>query len=398
LNAAESELEDKVVAGCAELGLSREVISSPQQLGRILFGSWGFSPVSTTSTGQASTKADDIIVLAHSTGDQRLRKLLEVRQALTLQSKYINVAREALARTGDGYLYGSPRLFGTSTGRLTYSSETLGQWKVSIAQHQIPRKDKIIRRYLQPPPGVKLFETDASAQESRIMGIWSHDSEIIRIFNEGLNFHSNMACHIYGRSYEGFQAAYEGGDPVTNEQRQMGKLTNLSCNFRIGGAKLAKKALTEYDTYMTETEGRMLTKTFRDLYNGVPKYWDAIINFAKQNGYTYTLAQRRWKVPVEMLNSGSEAWKVEGTVISHPIQGTGGEMFLAAISQVPEARMQTSLHDGVFWLVDDQDEADYIFDQMQKTPYQDLWGLAEPLPIPLVYEATKLGTSYADVK
>ena len=397
LHAAEIELEQKIDAGCQELGLGRSVVGSPTQVGHVVFNQWGYSPVSYTPKGRASTKADDIIVLAYSSNDKRLRKLLEVRQALTLISKYIQVPHDALARTGDGHLYGVPRLFGTSTGRLTYSSETASQWKVSIAQHQIPRKDKIIRRYLCPPPGAKLFETDAAAQESRIMGIWSRDSEIIRIFNTGTNFHTNMACHIYGRAYEELQASVKAEDPIAIEQRQMGKLTNLSCNFRIGGPKLAKKALTEYDTYMTETEGRMLTRTFRDLYGGVPKYWEAIVAFAKQHGYSYTLAQRRWKVPSEMM-SGDESWKVEGTIISHPIQGTGGEMFLAAISQVPEARMQTSLHDGIFWLVDDQDEADYIFERMQKTPYEELWGLGERLPIPLIYEATKLGSSYADVK
>jgi hypothetical protein len=191
------------------------------------------------------------------------------------------------------------------------------------------------------------------------MGIWSRDPEIIRVFDKGINFHSNMASHIYGIAYEEFQSRYkaadrgdDGSDPRYIEWRQMGKLTNLSCNFRIGGEKLAKKALTEYDTYMTGMEGRKLVYTFKDLYVNVPKYWANIIEFAKQNGYSYTLDQRRWKVPADMLNSG-DAWKVEGTVISHPIQGTGGGMFLAATSQVPEARMQTSLHDGVFWAVED---------------------------------------------
>lgn len=397
LKAAEAELEAAVVSGCQELGLTREIIASPQQLGRIVFGSWGFEPLNTTKTGQPSTAADDFIILAYRHGDQRLRKLLVVKQALTLISKYVKTTHEALARTGDGYLYGVPRLFGTTTGRLTYASETLGTFKVSIAQHQIPRKDKIIRRSLCPPPGTKLFETDAAAQESRIMGIWSRDSEIIRVFNEGINFHTNMAAHIYGRAYEELNACVKAEDARSIEQRQMGKLTNLSCNFRIGGPKLAKKALVEYDTYMDEGEGRTLTRTFRNLYPGVPKYWDAIIAFAKQHGYSYTLAQRRYKVPIEMLQ-GSDAWKVEGTIISHPIQGTGAEMFLAAMSQVPEARLQTTLHDGVFYIVDDQAEADHIFERMQATPYKELWDLDEPLPIPLMYEATKLGNSFADVK
>jgi DNA polymerase I-like protein with 3'-5' exonuclease and polymerase domains len=181
----------------------------------------------------------------------------------------------------------------------------------------------------------------------------------------------------------------------------MGKLTNLSCNFRIGGKNLAKKALTEYDTYMDEMEGRKLVNTFKRSYPGVPQYWDAIIEFAKQNGYSYTLAQRRYKVPIEMLNSG-DAWKVEGTVISHPIQGTGAEMFYAAISQVPDARICTNMHDGIFWIVDEGqagvDEAKHIIDRMNATPYETLWDMPNKLPIPLEYEESKIGTSFADVK
>jgi len=400
LKFAEAQVEADIVKYCGELGLHESVVGSPAQLGRVVFGEWGFKPLELTPTGQPKADADTWIILAHSTGDERLRKLLKARQALTLRSKYIKTAYEALARTGDGYMYGKPMMFGTQSGRLTYGSDTMGQ-KVSIAQHQIPRKDKIIRDYLSPPEGANLFETDAIAQESRIMGIWSGDSEIIRIFNDGTNFHSYMGAQIYGMSYEELHHQYKQEVPAAIERRQMGKLTNLACNFRIGGKSLSKKALTEYDTYMTELEGRKLVNTFKRAYPGVPAYWRAIIDFAKQHGYTYTLAQRRWKVPIEML-SGSDAWKVEGTVISHPIQGTGGDMFYAAISQVPDARIQTNMHDGIFWAVDEgpagKEESEYILEQMNKTPYEALWGMPNPLSIKLEYEGSKIGSSYADVK
>lgn len=233
------------------------------------------------------------------------------------------------------------------------------------------------------------------------MGIWSGDSEIIRIFNNGINFHSHMACQIYGTAYEEFQKNYKAEVPQYIEWRQMGKLTNLSCNFRIGGKSLSKKALTEYDTYMTEMEGRKLVRTFKNAYPGVEGYWNAIVEFAKEHGYSYTMAQRRYKVSKEMLAS-SDAWKVEGTVISHPIQGTGAEMFLAALSSVPDARIQTNMHDGIFWIVDDGpagvEEARDILERMNNTPYEKLWGLPGPLPIKLEYEGSRIGTSYADVK
>jgi DNA polymerase I-like protein with 3'-5' exonuclease and polymerase domains len=403
---AEASIEADIKAGCAQLGLSEAVLGSPAQLGHVVFNQWGFQPIGKTPTGKPKADADTWILLAYATGDPRLKVVLKTRQALTLRSKYIRAAQEALARTGDGYLYGKPLLFGTSSGRLTYTSDTFQGAKVSIAQHQIPRKDKLVRAYLSPPPGKRLFETDAAAQESRIMGIWSGDSEIIRIFNQGINFHSSMAAEIYGMAYEAFQAGYKAesaGDVegIFTERRQMGKLTNLSCNFRIGGKKLALKSLTEYDSYMSEADGHQLVRTFKRKYPGVPAYWDNIIAFARQNGYTYTLAQRRWKAPIDMMNS-SDAWKIEGTVISHPIQGTGGEMFLGALSSVPEALMQMSLHDGIFWLVDEgpdgEAEAADILDRMNRTNYQWLWNLPEPLSIPLLYEGSRVGTSYADVK
>lgn len=400
LKEAEAEAEKDIQEACQLLGLSESVLSSPAQLGRVVFGQWGFQPIATTPTGQPKADADTWIILAYSTGDPRLKQILKGRQALTIRSKYVKTAYEALARTGDGYLYGKPMLFGTTSGRLTYGSDTQGA-KVSIAQHQIPRKAKKVRAYLSPPPGYRVYETDAMAQESRIMGIWSRDSEIIRIFKEGINFHSHMATKIYGVAYEEFQRQYKAEVAQFIEWRQMGKLTNLSCNFRIGGKNLAKKALTEYDTYMNEMDGRKLVNTFKRAYPGVPDYWANIIAFAKEYGYSYTLAQRRWKVPLDMLNSG-DAWKVEGTVISHPIQGTGGDMFLAAIASAKDAIIQTNMHDGVFWLVEDSphgaQEAEQILHDLNATDYQSLWQLNEPLPIPLLYEGSKLGTSYADVK
>ena len=406
LKQAEIEIEQTIQEGCKLLGLAESVISSPAQLGRVVFGQWGFQPIALTPTGQPKADADTWILLAYATGDPRLKQLLRTRQALTLRSKYIKTTWEALARTGDGFIYGKPMLFGTSSGRLTYSSETTSGVKCSIAQHQIPRKDKQVRAYLEPPPGYRLFESDAMAQESRIMGVWSKDEEIIRIFREGINFHSSMAAEIYGMAYATFQEQYKaesvsGLDGIYTERRQMGKLTNLSCNFRIGGKKLAHKSLTEYDSYMAEADGRRLVQTFQRKYPRVPEYWHNIIAFAKQTGYTYTLAQRRWKAPIEMLNS-KDGWKVEGTVLSHPIQGTGGEMFLGALSSVPDSLMQMSLHDGIFWLVPEGpegvQEAESILHRMNNTNYQALWDLPDPIPIELLYEGSKIGKSYADVK
>lgn len=385
-----------VKQGCAELGISESVASSSTQLADLLFNRWGLTPLGFTPTGKAKTDADSLKLLELQSQDKRLIKLMEVRQAQTLISKYVKTAYEALNRTGHDCIYAVPKMFGTDTGRLTYSNETLKGVKVSIAAHQIPRKDKLVRKFLTAPDGAQICRLDANAQESRIMAIWSGDENMIRIFNEGMNFHSYMASSITGRAYREFMQAYDAGDPDTNEMRQLGKLVNLSCNFRIGGKSLATKSFTEYDRWMTEPEGRQLVNLFKRTYPGIPAYWNTIIEFARQNGYSYTIAQRRYKVPIDMLNS-SDAWKVEGTIISHPIQGTAGEQFYAMLSQVPEARVITTLHDATYFVVDDKDEGLDIARRANDTPYDVLWALDKALPVKLPYDCS-FGQSFADIK
>lgn len=395
LNKADADLNAQIDRDCAELGVTREICSSPQQLGRLLFNDWGLQPLGLTATGLPQTDADSIKLIEYQTQDKRLIKLQKIRQSLTLLSKYVNTMHEALSRSGDGCLYAVPRMFGTVTGRLTYSNETLGN-KVSIAAQQIPRKDKIIRKILRAPSGKDILRLDANAQESRIMAIWSNDQNMIQIFKNGMNFHSYMASNIVGRAYEEFMQAYDAGDHETNEQRQLGKLTNLSCNFRIGGKSLARKSFTEYDRWMTEEEGRKLVNLFKRTYPGIPAYWHGIIHHAKMSGYTYTIAHRRYKIPIEMLES-SDAWKVEGTIISFPIQGTAAEQFYAFLSQVPDALVMTTMHDATYFMVDSKEEGLDIARRANQTPYQELWQLDTPLPVALPYDAS-FGYNFSDIK
>ncbi len=386
---------DKLVAKAAkmssDMGIALPVISSPKQLGNLLYNVWGLPIIAKTPTGSPSTASDTLKLLAYQTNDPRMKFITEIKETQTLISKYVKTTYEALSRTTDGFLYGAPRLFGTLTGRLTYSNKTKEE-KVGIASHQLPRKDKIIREFLEPPEGKLIYELDANSQESRIMAIWSRDENMLNIFKNNMNFHSFMAARIYGREYNELQAAYIAGHPETNEQRQNGKLLNLSSNFRIGAANFAHKSFTEYDRHMSFGEAAMLLNMFKSTYPGVPEYWDRIIDFAKQNGYSYTLAGRRYKVHKW---SGRDAWGTEGTVISHPIQGTAGEQFHAALAQVRESKLITTLHDASFFAVDSLEEGREIEHKMNATPYNELWNV--DLPIALPYDG-KIGRNFSEVK
>jgi DNA polymerase I-like protein with 3'-5' exonuclease and polymerase domains len=400
----------------AKLGVPIDIFTSTKRLPDMLYREWGLPVIGRTPTGNPQCDADTIKWLAYRMRQesneemaQKLELIIEAKQAATLHSKYVKSMHEALAHTGDGYIYPAPRIFGTYTGRFTYSSTTSGKdfeedkkkkFKCSIAAHQIPRKDKMIRASLCPPPGYIIYEADASGQESRLMALRSKDPVMIQIFKQNLNFHSMTGASIIGMDYTDFQAAYkkENDQGYYTEQRQLGKLTNLSCNYRIGGKALANKAYLEYDTYLDIPTGIFLVNTFNRTYAGVPQYWEDVIWESKQLGYTQTFGGRRYK----LTDWNTHRWITESSAINVPIQGAGADMKEIAIKEtfdkVPEAVFVLDLHDANFFYVPEEmaeklhSDLDAVLNGIDYSKY---WGFVPAIELP--YES-KRGKTFAEVK
>lgn len=392
------EAEDKVLM--EGLPFDKSVISSPKQLSSYLFGELGLKPSKMTPTGAASTDEESLktqeyqLKLVNDPRATVLDKIMSVRYNNTIRSKYVKTAFEALERTGDGYMYPVPRMFGTDTGRFTYSNETKGN-KVSIAAHQMPRKEKRVREAIEAPEDMYVSEWDAAGQESRIMALHSQDPVMIDIFQTGKNFHSMTGAGVVGYAYEDFEAQVQLEEPKFVEYRQMGKLTNLSCNFRISGPALSAQAFKKYDMVISIPVGNQLVSTFKNRYKGVPLYWRRSIDYSRSIGYAATASDRRFA-----LTDWSMNWPTEQTAISLPIQGTGADHKLIAIATVydklPEALFMLDLHDAVFFIVKDEATHHEIGRVLNSINYQGLWSnLAVNIPLP--FEG-KFGTSFKDVK
>lgn len=400
-----------------ELGVDPDIFTSTKRLPHLLFNQWGLPVLSKTPKGNPQCNADTIKLLQYNMKQagqdelaHKLGLIMKAKEACTLYSKYVKSMYEALDHTKDGYIYPSPRIFGTYTGRFTYSSTTNGRdfeedkqrkFKCSIAAHQIPRKDKMVRASLCAPEGYEIYEADASGQESRLMALRSNDPVMINIFSKGLNFHSMTGASIIGMDYTDFQRAFEeeGNDGgYYTEQRQLGKLTNLSCNYRIGGRALASKAFLDYDTYMTIETGLFLVNTFGRTYAGVPRYWDDVVWESKQKGYTETFSGRRYK----LTDWANYRWATESSAINVPIQGAGADMKEIGIKEtfekVPEATFVLDLHDASFFYVKKEDgerlhrELDAALNGID---YKVYWGFEPAIPLP--YES-KRGNTFAEVK
>lgn len=398
-----------------ELKTDAGLFSSPKRLAKYLFEEMSLSPHGYTPTGNPGTSKGDLMWIEYALlqrGDPKaaiVRKILEAKEAATLYSKYVKTMKEALAHTGDGYIYSSPRLFGTYTGRMTYSNsvthkdpdtEMKKKFKTSIAMHQIPRKAKDIRASMCPPEGYDIIEFDAAGQESRLMALQSRDQTLLDIFTKGLNFHSMTGASIIGMDYDDFEEIriQEKDDGPMTEARQRGKLTNLACNFRISGKSLAKQAFEKYDVMLDISTGNHLVKTFANSYNGIPDYWKKSIYEARTNGFAETYGGRRFKIS----EWNTDRWLSESSAIMVPIQGSGASMKEVAISQLakefPEFNFALDLHDASFGYTK-SDIAPRIFKEMEEflnsIDYGPSWGFKPSIALP--YDG-KMGSTFADVK
>lgn len=393
-----------------ELSVPQGLFSSPKQLVQFLFVDLELQPVSKTPSGNPGTSKGDLMwiqrdLLAREgeNGEryQIVSKILEAKESTTLYSKYVKTCKEALAHNGDGYIYGSPRLFGTYTGRMTYSNATMKKYKTGIALHQIPRKATMIRAMLCPHDGFKIYEADASGQESRLMAIRSGDQLMLKVFKDGKNFHSMTGSKIVTMDYNEFMELYKAEDddgPYT-EKRQMGKLTNLSCNYRISGKALAKQSFEKYGEFLDDATGNFLVRTFKQAYTGVEQYWDDVIADSRLSGYTEAFGGRRFK----LSEWSTSRWVTESSALSFPIQGAGASMKEIAISElyrkVPEFHFALDLHDATFGYIREEDDCEAVRAKVDEVldniDYKAYWGFEPAISLP--YES-KMGESFKDVK
>ncbi|RKZ83466.1 MAG: hypothetical protein DRQ39_09465 [Gammaproteobacteria bacterium] len=333
-----------------DLNIKEPVLRSPVKLGKLLFEEWGLEPISHTATGKPSTCADDLKMIGARSEDPRILKLLEAKQALTVISKYVNGFDKSIAYLNDTRIHPNPRLFNGYTGRMSYSSKLMKKFQVGIALHQLPRKAKLIKHALIAPAGSKFLYMDFAAQELRIMAQFSHDKNMLDAFNAGKDLHAVMTESIYGTSYETIVAGNTDGIPEIVDQRNCGKLTNLSSMYRIGAKSLQAKFFTQYDKLINLREATHFLNSYKKAFRGIPAYWQSAINIAKHTGYATSLSNRQFKLK-------ATDWKGESSAINFPIQGSGADLSELAIALIserfPEMTFLIQVHDSLTWQIPD---------------------------------------------
>jgi DNA polymerase-1 len=393
-----------------------DVLASPVKLRQLLYGSWGLPIVKLTPKDAASTDRDALSQLAPL--DSRAALLNEYREARNNRTKFALGAANSLAYNGDGRVRPAARVFGTYTGRMTYSSKVLrgkDERPSGIALHQWKRAPEF-RDIILAPEGYTLLEFDFAGQEFRWMAVMSKDRTMLEMCAPGEDAHAYMGAKIGKRDYPQLRELLN--DPMADgyaeakSLRQFGKVGNLSCQYRTSAPTLRRVARVQYQLTLDSKEARAIHATYRATYPRVKTYWEHQIREARIEGYVSTIAGRRinigtgdtWGQRLVVLPDGSEdivddrTWQCESTAINAPIQGSGADqkylalMVLRTILPLYEGRLYFELHDGVYVVVPDRHAPKayaHIKRALSALPYRKAWGVDLPVEFPVDAKAGK---------
>ncbi|MDP5065333.1 MAG: DNA polymerase I [Haliea sp.] len=295
-------------------------LSSPKQLGEILFNRLELPVLRKTPTGAPSTAEE---VLAELALDYPLPKvLLEYRGLSKLKSTYTDKLPELLnPRTGR--IHTSYHQAVTATGRLSSSDPNLQNIPIRTEE------GRRIRQAFIAPPGYRIVAADYSQIELRIMAHLSSDAGLLRAFREGLDVHRATAAEVFG----------VGLEAVSADQRRKAKAINFGLIYGMSAFGLARQL------HLGRNEAQAYIDRYFERYPGVQDYMERTRVSAREQGYVETLFGRRLYLPEINARNKMRAQAAERTAINAPMQGTAADIIKRAMLRVDDW-LQGSLVDA----------------------------------------------------
>jgi DNA polymerase-1 len=350
-------------------------ISSPQQLGKILFEDLGLpAPVKYGKGKTVSTAAD---VLEDLAADHEIvRKVLEYRQLTKLKGTYVD-ALPALLDPRTGRLHTSFNQAGAATGRLSSSNPNLQNIPIRTAL------GREIRAAFVPRDGWKLMVADYSQIELRLLAHMSGDELLLEAFRNGEDIHTRTAAEVMGVP------------PlmVTPEARREAKAVNFGIVYGISGFGLAAQL------GISRAEAEKYIRNYFSRYTGVRRFLDDTIAEVRRTGVTRTLFGRERPIPdINSRNPNARGF-AERTAVNSPLQGTAADLIKLAMIRIDAAMTSGGYRSAMLLQVHDE----LVFecpleevDAMRALVKREMEGVRE-LSVPLVVDVG-VGVNWRDAK
>lgn len=305
-------------------------ISSPKQVGEILFEYLKIvDNPKKTKTGQYATSED---ILAKLEGKHPIiSKILDYRELVKLKSTYVDALPD-LVSTVTHRIHTSFNQVVAVTGRLSSDNPNLQNIPIRTERGRQIRKAFIPRN-----EDYVLLSADYSQIELRVAASMSGDPGMCEAFNAGKDIHTATAAKVYGVAES----------EVTKDMRYKAKSVNFGIIYGQGAFGLAE------NLNISRTEAKQLIDNYFKEYEGIKKFMDGQVNFAREHGYVKTLlGRKRWLRDITSSNATVRSF-AERNAINAPIQGSAADMIKVAMINIHselskmniKSRMVLQVHD-----------------------------------------------------
>ena len=308
-------------------------------MGEVLFEVLKIDPkAKKTKTGQYATGEDVLLKLAHN--NPIVESILAFRELTKLKSTYVD-ALPQLINKKTGRVHTTYGQAVAVTGRLASNNPNLQNIPV-----RTDRGKEIRKAFIPRDKNHILLSADYSQIELRIVAAISGDPNMCDAFRMGKDIHTATAAKVYNVNES----------DVTKEMRYKAKSVNFGIIYGQGAFGLAD------NLGISRTEAKEIIDNYKKEFNGITKYMDDTINFAREHGYVQTLmGRKRWLRDINSSNFTVRGF-AERNAINSPIQGTAADMIKLAMIKIHAAMKKEKLQSRMLLQVHDE----LVFDALHK--------------------------------
>jgi len=305
-------------------------INSQRQLGDVLFSRLGLPAVKKTKTG-FSTDAETLETLLplHPIVD----KVLTYRQLVKIQSTYVEGLLPLIRE--NGRIHTTYHQTVTATGRLSSSDPNLQNIPVRLP---LGRR---VRGVFIPSPGRTLLAADYSQIELRVLAHLSSDANLIQAFLDKEDIHRRTASEIFNIPIADVDATW----------RSRAKAVNFGIIYGISDYGLSR------DTGVSRLDAKDYIERYYQRYPDLKRYFDSVIEGARENGYVTTILGRRRLLPGITSKNHVRRQYAERMAMNTAIQGSAADLIKVAMLGIDLEMEETHLasqmilqvHDELIW-------------------------------------------------
>ena len=341
-------------------------IASPSQVGKVLFEKleipyrWRKN-----KSGSYSTDVEKLNELAPNY--PIVEAILEFRKYTKLKSTYVD-SLPLQINPKSGRIHSNFNQVRAATGRLASDNPNL---------QNIPIKNEAgreIRKAFEPRnEDYILLAADYSQIELRLIAEISGDEAMLEAFINGNDFHRATAAKVFDVPYE----------DVTADQRRTAKTVNFSITYGAGATNLSRQL------GISRNEATTLISNYFTQFNGLKRYMDDTVEYARDKGYVKTLMGRKRILRDINSRNGLIRSNAERVAINTPIQGTAADLIKIAMINIHNELKKRALKSKLILQVHDELVFDVYKTELEevKDVVKDLMTNAMPnLKVPILVE------------